>query len=372
MSTVQPDGGTSNTEKVYIGLPREVRVDDSNRDLLLHDGVTPGGRRILSQTNSDTRYQAKSAELTGIGPYTPEQRGFLMRRAPGEYRIRSITVTTELTVQDGDGYGGDPLLGLADTIPGDRVFDGDMVVTGVMQVDGGINSNISGDTTGTHYGGVVGDVQGNLDGNADGDHTGSFTGDVDVTGKTLTLDDNSISTAKIGGLVDLIRAEGIPIGCIVMWSGDIGDIPAGWLLCTGAGGTPDLRDRFVVGAGLNYSVNNTGGSKEHVHNVDIQDSGGHDHGYTVDGHVLTTDQMPQHRHGFAVIESTGTAGGSGTVGSTFLRYNNYNTDYTGNNQPHNHGLTNTGNGEHDHNVDTDIVNHLPPYYALAYIMHVGI
>ena len=44
-----------------------------------------------------------------------------------------------------------------------------------------------------------------------------------------------------------------------MWSGSIGAIPVGYYLCNGSNGTPDLRDRFVVGAGNTYAVGNTGG-----------------------------------------------------------------------------------------------------------------
>lgn len=45
------------------------------------------------------------------------------------------------------------------------------------------------------------------------------------------------------------RAEhGVPRGVIAMWSGRISDIPSGWVLCDGTNGTPDLRDRFIVGA----------------------------------------------------------------------------------------------------------------------------
>ena len=54
--------------------------------------------------------------------------------------------------------------------------------------------------------------------------------------------------------------NGIPTGGIIIWSGSAAAIPSGWLLCNGASGTPDLRDRFVVGAGLTYAVGATGGS----------------------------------------------------------------------------------------------------------------
>ena len=51
----------------------------------------------------------------------------------------------------------------------------------------------------------------------------------------------------------------IPIGGIIMWSGAITAIPTGWKLCDGANSTPDLRDRFIMGAGASYAVAATGG-----------------------------------------------------------------------------------------------------------------
>ena len=53
---------------------------------------------------------------------------------------------------------------------------------------------------------------------------------------------------------------GIPIGGIIIWSGAQNAIPQYWQLCDGTNGTPDLRDRFIVGAGNNYTVGATGGS----------------------------------------------------------------------------------------------------------------
>lgn len=51
----------------------------------------------------------------------------------------------------------------------------------------------------------------------------------------------------------------VPTGAIIMWSGSIGSIPSGYVICDGSNGTPDLRDRFVIGSGSNYSVGNSGG-----------------------------------------------------------------------------------------------------------------
>lgn len=51
----------------------------------------------------------------------------------------------------------------------------------------------------------------------------------------------------------------------MLWSGAIVDIPDGWILCNGAGGSPDLRDRFIVGAGSTYNPDATGGNPAHTH-----------------------------------------------------------------------------------------------------------
>lgn len=55
---------------------------------------------------------------------------------------------------------------------------------------------------------------------------------------------------------------------IMMYHGDAFDIPDGWQLCDGTNGTPDLRDRFIVGSGNQYSTDDAGGSEEHTHTYD--------------------------------------------------------------------------------------------------------
>ena len=75
----------------------------------------------------------------------------------------------------------------------------------------------------------------------------------------------------------------IPSGVIMMWSGLETDIPNGYVLCNGQNGTPDLTDKFVIGAGTSYNVNDQGGESSHA---------------------LTKEEMPSHNH-------TGTTGGAG-------------------------------------------------------------
>ena len=76
----------------------------------------------------------------------------------------------------------------------------------------------------------------------------------------------------------------LPAGIIVAWSGK--DVPFGWALCDGTNGTPDLRDKFLVGSGKLYKLGDTGGANEIT---------------------LTIDQMPRHRHGINGVEPSGWA-----------------------------------------------------------------
>ena len=53
----------------------------------------------------------------------------------------------------------------------------------------------------------------------------------------------------------------VPVGGIIIWSGTVAAIPANWTLCDGTAGTPDLRSRFVIGAGdsgATYEVGDNG------------------------------------------------------------------------------------------------------------------
>ena len=70
----------------------------------------------------------------------------------------------------------------------------------------------------------------------------------------------------------------LPTGAIILWSGSIGAIPSGYTICDGTLGTPDLRDRFIVGAGSSYAVGATGGSADaivvsHTHTATVTDPG---------------------------------------------------------------------------------------------------
>lgn len=164
-----------------------------------------------------------------------------------------------------------------------------------------------------------------------------------------------------------------PVGGIIMWSGSVGSIPAGWGLCDGtlygAVQSPDLRGRFIIGAGGAYAPADTGGSHS---NTTAASSGS----VTVDAHVLTVDELPAHGHPFRTSAITAITARSNEDGGLML-----NNDSTANQTAHNgtpsstlgQQIGGTGGGQgHTHTASggshTHTVTSTPPYYALAYII----
>ena len=177
-------------------------------------------------------------------------------------------------------------------------------------------------------------------------------------------------------------SSGIFPGMILMWSGTIDTIPGGWQLCDGTNGTPNLVDRFIVGAGNSYNVGGTGGSASVT---------------------LTTAQMPSHTHSGSVNISQG---GSHKHKLWYLQYSSASPDWDGSSHDVLELNTDVGNrywyddydyydgfiytdgdeggyndgtgtgGVHSHTGTATIGStgsgssheNRPPYYALAYIM----
>lgn len=145
------------------------------------------------------------------------------------------------------------------------------------------------------------------------------------------------------GVLNTSTGTTIPTGMISLWYGSIGSVPLGWYLCDGTNGTPDLRDRFVVGAGSTYSVAATGGSADaivvsHTHTATstVTDPG---HNHSVNAGANVSNQL--------------TSGGTVNLGAT-----NTGTKTTGITV----ATTNASTGVSGTNAN------LPPYYALAYVM----
>ena len=136
----------------------------------------------------------------------------------------------------------------------------------------------------------------------------------------------------------------LPKGIIMLWSGSTASIPFGWALCNGSSSTPDLRDRFVVGAGSTYTVAATGGTADAV----------------VVSHVHTATSTvtdPGHVH-----NSIGAIGGSSTGLSATDGDNALNI-------PTSSSVTGITVATTVATAGVSGTNqNLPPYYALCYIM----
>lgn len=68
-------------------------------------------------------------------------------------------------------------------------------------------------------------------------------------------------------LIDIVfeKVQALLEGTIIIWSGSVVNIPAGWHLCDGTAGTPNLQDKFVIGAGDTYNPADAGGDIDHTH-----------------------------------------------------------------------------------------------------------
>jgi len=93
-------------------------------------------------------------------------------------------------------------------------------------------------------------------------------------------------------------------GLIAIWSGAIADIPTGWHLCNGLDGTPDLRDRFVVGAGLQFDPGDTGGAETHTHTFT---GDGHNHDIPVGTAIETGNDYAIQTDSAQVVGTTDSA-----------------------------------------------------------------
>lgn len=173
---------------------------------------------------------------------------------------------------------------------------------------------------------------------------------------------NISSDIDIGGslTVNSFTDSYIPQYGIIMWNGAHTSVPSGWYLCDGSNGTPDLRNRFVIGKGAT-GQNNTLGQVGGAFNK-----------------TLSLDEMPSHNHTISTQAGLGNHAHSFNAGSTpfsygwddyggdasfwtsISTYRNWFTNYTGIN--HGHGITCQAIGSGQSFQIT------PPYYTLAYIM----
>jgi microcystin-dependent protein len=230
----------------------------------------------------------------------------------------------------------------------------------------------------------------------------SFTGT--PTAPTAVAGTSTTQLATTAFALDAAKAA-FPVGGIIIWSGSIAAIPVSWQLCDGTNGTPNLRDRFVVGAGTSYGVGATGGANtvtldatmipSHTHTVSASGttstvSNDHSHGFsgTTSGQSNTHSHAvsdPGHAHSYDRPGPSNAANPPGASGSTAngattgaavtgISLGNANADHS-----HTYSGTTSGiSANHTHTVTVSgstgngtggglAHENRPPYFALCYI-----
>ena len=194
--------------------------------------------------------------------------------------------------------------------------------------------------------------------------TVTSSGTLAVTGN-LTLDGSAGTSGQVmvsaGSGNTPTWGNAFVAGMIMMWSGTIATIPSGWLLCNGTSGTPDLRNKFVIGA----NADDAGAAKTNVTGSATQSGGSKDAIVVSHTHTGSTDSAGEHTH---VIGSDSTSGGvdlGGWSGPYMVATGSKCCSWTS---------TTQSAGAHTHNITMDSTGssgtnaNLPPYYALAFIM----
>lgn len=215
-----------------------------------------------------------------------------------------------------------------------------------------------------------------------------FTGSPQAPSASGSEDSTRIATTEwVRDFLNSFLNTYEPIGTIKVF-GPSGTIPTGWQLCDGTNSTPDLRDRFIVGAGSTYSAGNTGGANTvtlatteipaHLHSLSIL-SGIENQDHTHGVNINTGNQSQSHTHTIPVISG---GDGGGANGFTYLinqvtleagvQTGTTSQDHTHNVSGNTAGINNT----HNHNVTGNTNNtggggaheNRPPYYAVRFII----
>ena len=209
----------------------------------------------------------------------------------------------------------------APTVSGSTVTGATIGNTGAVFTGSSINLTGAISAGGTISGPIV---HAGTFGNGGATFTGesaTFSEDITVSGSAYAsrLPTQAAHLANKQYVDQQVLAAQLPIGTVIMWYGSLGSLPTGYHLCDGTSGTPDLRDRFVYGAGGNKTIGDTGGYNNLT--VSTSSAGGHFHyaNTTTTGihsHSITINGVAAHTHDFYdVYGIDDDDGGGGSVGN---------------------------------------------------------
>lgn len=322
-------GQTTNTnlgtllEQAITGST-SINMGDANVTLTNLNGALDQARNqvlILTGTNSAVR---------DVIPPVVKKTYIVVNNTTGGYAIRVIGASgTGVNVPNGttsliycNGTSFFEAIN-SNTITGNSSISGNLSVGGTTSLTGALSASTA------TFSGAISSV------------SPTFTGT--PTAPTASPGTNTTQIATTA----FVLANGIPSGGIMMWSGSIASIPSGWYLCNGSNGTPDLRDRFIVGAGSTYAVAATGGSADAI----------------VVSHSHTASSSVSDPGHFHSSDSNGAPNGVGAGAAFTTGYPNFpgkNTDTKTTGISVSTSVASAGSSGTNAN--------LPPYYALAYIM----
>ena len=160
-----------------------------------------------------------------------------------------------------------------------------------------------------------------------------------------------------------------PIGTIKIWYKSLAELPTGWQICNGTNGTPDLRDRYVMGCDTDGSLNYASGASTislafttaaegtHSHSLNMSGSGIHGHyiyGGEADGYL--GDNLRYGGYGYCAANAH-----KHSSSSSYISYN-YN---------HTHATFYSGDDMHSHTITISNINNLPASVAIYYVMKIS-
>ena len=193
------------------------------------------------------------------------------------------------------------------------------------------------------------------------------------------------------------KSQMVPIGSIIMYYGNIAELPSNWIVCDGTNGTPDLRNMFIQGTNIEAEIGDIGGNKDivnslHSHTMTIDENGTHNHDVTMtdENNHVHTGSVGSELHTHNMFDTS-----LGWVPSGYYELNNHalvNPDTpltTLVSGEHVHGFETLVDGGHTHEITMTIENNhthtvnisdsgedpidknLPPYTYLHYIKRIS-
>jgi len=330
------------------GAIGELIVDTDKDTITVHDGTTAGGKPLATESYAD------SAISTALGDYyTSLATDSAISTALSSYYTSTATDSAISTALSSYYTSTATDLAISTSL-------GDYYTS--VDTDSAITTALSSYYTSTATDSAISTALGDYAPLASPVLTGTPSAPTPVT----TDDSTTIATTEF---TQALMQAMLPAGIITMWSGTLLTIPTGWALCDGTNGTPDLRNRFIVGAGDDYVVGDNGGQASttlttaelpgHTHTGTTDADGAHSH-FVTNGDTVNATTSP--------LSNTTTIGKNGSQASTSFNYllggtaTVANQGLTDEEAAHTHTFTTASTG------DGDAFENRPPYYALAYIM----